>query len=168
MTPVIAFALFAVLAVPAAGQTTPPNLAGVWQGTLVNEPVKANAPKIDVTIEIGPMVTADNACTPWKTTYSESGVVRQVKDYKLCRGTGPDDLWMDEGGGVKLTARWIGDVLVSPFRVDNLLLVVETRLRGDVLEEEIFTIDDRPSGTGIQPLKPRSIQRLTLRRATAR
>ncbi|MEI6243886.1 MAG: hypothetical protein WCQ64_02470, partial [Acidobacteriota bacterium] len=77
-------------------------------------------------------------------------------------------LYTDEGGGVKLTTRWIGGVLVSPFRVDNLLLVVETRLRGDVLEEEIFTIDDQPQVKGVQPLKPRSIQRLTLRRVTAR
>jgi hypothetical protein len=153
-----------MLSVSLHAQAVPPNLAGTWKGSLVNLPEKPNAPKIDVTMDIGAPPTVDHACAPWKTTYSEGGVVRQVKDYQFCRGTGPDDLYTDEGGGVKLTARWIGDVLVSPFKVDNLLLIVETRLRGDTMEEEIFTIDDRPAVKGIQPMTPRSIQRLTLRR----
>jgi hypothetical protein len=153
------------LPLPLFAQATPPNLTGKWTGTLINLPLRSGAPKIDVTIEIGPMLAADHTCAPWKTTYSEGGVVKQVKDYQFCRGTGPDDLYTDEGGGVKLAARWVGDVLVSPFKVDNLLLIVETRLRGDVLEEEIFTIDDQPAIKGILPLKARSIQRLTLRRA---
>jgi len=164
-----AFLMAATFASSARAQTTVPNLTGTWVGTLVNEPAKAGAPTIDVTIEIGPMLTADNTCSPWKTTYREKGDIRQVKDYKLCRGAGPDDLTTDEGGGVKLTARWIGGVLVQPFKYDSLLLVVQTRLRGDILEEEIFTIDDLPAvPNGVQPLKPRSIQRLTLRRVTAR
>ena len=164
MMPLVVLVLTTALAAQASAQTTPPNLTGTWTGTLVNEPARASASRVDVMLEIGPMLTADNTCSAWKTTYSESGVVRQVKDYKLCRGSGPDDLYTDEGGGVRLTARWIGDVLVSPFRVDKVLLVAETRLRGDVLEEEILTIDDQPADKGIQPLKPRSIQRLTLRR----
>ena len=69
---------------------------------------------------------------------------------------------------MKLAARWIGNVLVSPFRIGSLLLVAETRLRDDVLEEEILTIDDRPTASGVESLKPRSIQRLTLRRSTPR
>ena len=159
----LSFVLVLLVAVLHA-QSGPPNLTGTWKGTLINLPEKPTAPRIDVTLEIGPMPATDHACSPWKTTYSEGGVVRQVKDYQFCRGTGPDDLYTDEGGGVKLSARWIGDVLVSPFTVDNLLLVVHTRLRGEVLEEEIITIDDQPAVKGIQPLKPRSIQRLTLRR----
>lgn len=154
--------------VPRVTAPSAPDLAGLWKGTLVNEPVRSNAPKIDVMLEIGPTLVADNTCTIWKTTYSEAGVVRQVKDYKLCRGAGPDDLYTDEGDGIKLAARWIGDVLVSPFRVDNLLLVVHTRLVGDTLTEEILTMDDVPQAKGVQSLKPRSIQRLTFTRATAR
>lgn len=156
------------LSTPVAVQSTPPDLTGLWKGTLVNEPARSGAPKIDVTLEVGPMPTSDHTCSPWKTTYSEAGVVRQVKDYQFCRGVGPDDLYTDEGGGVKLTARWIGGVLVSPFKVDKLLLIVETRLLGDTLVEEIFTIDDQPAITGVLPLKPRSIQRLTLTRVPAR
>jgi len=92
MMPLVVLALTTALAAQASAQTTPPNLTGTWTGTLVNEPARANASRVDVMLEIGP------------------------------------------------------------------------RLRGDVLEEEMLTIDDQPADKGIQPLKPRSIQRLTLRR----
>lgn len=138
--------------------------AGKWRGTLVNLPARANAPRVDVLMEIGGVPMADNTCTAWRTTYSEGGVVKGVKDYKLCRGKGADDLFVDEGNGIKLTARWIGDVLVTPFKYDNLLLITTNRLRRDVLEQEIITIDDQPAVKGVQPLKARSIQRIELRR----
>lgn len=112
------------------------------------------------------MPTTDHTCTMWKTTYSEGGVVKQVKDYTFCRGAGPDDLYTDEGGGVRLPARWIGDVLVTPFKVGQVLLVVQTRLRGNVLDEEILTVDDQPATTGVVPLTPRTIQRLTFTRTS--
>lgn len=165
MSPAVLVLLLAANLLPS--QSTP-NFSGVWRGTLVNEPRRANAPVVDVTLEMGPMPVSDNTCTTWKTTYSEAGAVRQVKDYKLCRGAGADDWYVDEGDGVKLTARWLGDVLVSPFRVDNLLLVVHTRLTGDMLVEEIITVDDQPKASGVQPLRPRSIQRLTLSRVPPR
>lgn len=148
-------------------QATPaalPDWSGTWRGTLVNYPQRPGAPVVEVTMEIGPFPAADNTCTPWKTTYAEGGTVKGVKDYKLCRGTGPDDLFIDEGDGVKLTARLIGDVLVSPFKYDNILLISQTRLRGDTLEEEILTADDQPAVKGVVALRPRAIQRLTLKR----
>jgi len=157
-------ALTVMLALAIAPAQTPPSLTGTWKGTLINLPLKPEAPRIDVTMEIGRMPAADHECTPWKTTYSEAGVVKQVKDYHLCRGVRADDLVIDEGGGVQLTVRWIGDVLVSPFKYGKVLLVTETRVRGDVLEEEIFTVDDQPATEGVVSLTPRSIQRLTLRR----
>ncbi len=137
---------------------------GTWRGTLVNLPPRPGATAVDVTLEIGPFPSADGACSAWRTTYSDQGVVRQVKDYRLCRGTGPDDLFVDEGDGIKLTARLLGDVLVSPFKYDTTLLVATTRLRGEILEEEILTVEDRPAVAGVQPLRPRGIQRLQLRR----
>jgi hypothetical protein len=140
------------------------NWAGTWRGTLTNLPPRAGSAPVDVTMEIGPFPAADNTCATWRTTYAEAGQARGVKDYRLCRGTGPDDLFIDEGDGVKLTARWIGDVLVSPFKYDNLLLVTEMRLRGDVLEEEILVVDDQPAAKGVVPLRPRSLQRIVLRR----
>lgn len=144
-----------------------PNWAGKWRGTLTNFPVRPDAKPIEVTVELGAFPTANNVCTTWRTTYAEGGVVRQVKDYRLCRGTGPEDLFIDEGNGVKLTARLIGEVLVSPFKYDNLLLISSLRLRGEVLEEEILTVDDKPATKGIQLLSPRGIQRLELRRLPA-
>lgn len=166
-----ACALMLVVSSVGLGQNKPqptptaiPDWSGTWRGALVNFPQRPGAPTVEVTMEIGPFPTADNTCTPWKTTYSEGGAVKAVKDYKLCRGTGPDDLFIDEGDGVKLTARLIGDVLVAPFKYDNLLLISQTRLRGDTLEEEILTVDDQPAIKGVVALRPRTIQRLTLRR----
>lgn len=168
MNRLIAILLFALsLPVAAHEQDSHSLFTGTWRGTLVNEPARPNAARIDVVREIGPMPAADHTCTMWKTTYSEGGVVKQVKDYTLCRGTGPNDLSIDEGGGVRLPARWIGDVLVTPFKVGQILLVVHTRLRGNVLDEEILTVDDQPATTGIVPLTPRTIQRLTFTRAAS-
>lgn len=137
---------------------------GKWTGKLTNVPVKPDAPQIEVTREIGPFPAADNTCSMFKTTYSEGGVVKQVKDYKLCRGNGSADLFVDEGNGIKLPAKILGDALVSPFKFDNLLLVSTMRLRGEVLEEEILTVDDKPATSGVQPMQAKGFQRLEFRR----
>ena len=139
---------------------------GKWSGKLTNLPVKPDAPLIEVTREIGAFPIADNTCSTWKTTYSEAGAVKQVKDYKLCRGTGSGDLYIDEGNGTKLPARVIGDALISPFKYDNILLISTMRMRGEVLEEEILTVDDKPATTGVQPMQAKGIQRLDFRRVT--
>lgn len=91
-------------------------------------------------------------------------MVRQIKDYQLCRADGPDTYWVDEGAGVRLDARWLDDVLVSVFKVDTLLLTVTTRVRGSTLEEEIVTAPDPDGGSGIRSLSAGGIQRLVLRR----
>ena len=136
---------------------------GKWTGKLVNVPAKPSAVQVDVEMEIGAFPTANNSCAPWRTTYSEAGAAKSVKDYKICRGTGPDDIYIDEGG-LKLTARVIGDALVAPFKSDNILLVSTMRLRGEVLEEEILTVDDKPAIMGVQPMQAKGIQRIELRR----
>jgi hypothetical protein len=87
-----------------------------------------------------------------------------VKDYRLCRGAGPEDLYVDEGGGVTLSARLLGDVLVSPFKYDNLLLVASTRVDGDRMVEEILSARDQPAIKGIVKLQATSLQRLTFQR----
>ena len=110
-------------------------------------PAKPGATPVEVTMEIGAFPMTDNACTTWKTTYSEGGEIKTVKDYKLCRGTGASDLYIDEGDGVRLPARVIGEALVSPFKSGDTLLVSTMKMRGDVLEQEILTVDDRPSPT---------------------
>jgi hypothetical protein len=161
-------ALCAALAVTmplrtAAAQSRP-DLAGTWRGTLVNYPTRPGAAPVDVTMEFGALPVADSTCVPWKTTYREQAVVRGVKDYRLCRGTGPDDYAVDEGGGVVLPARLLGDVLVSAFKTGPLLLVTHLRVQGDTLTEEIMTIDDRPAADGLVTMRPRAIQRLVLTR----
>ena len=137
---------------------------GKWIGTLVNLPAKPGAVPVDVVLEIGAFPATDNSCTPWKTTYSEGGVVKGVKDYKLCRGTAVTDLYIDESG-LRLPVRIIGDALVGPFKSSEILLVSTMRLRGEVLEEEILTVDDKPAiQNGVQPMVAKGIQRIELRR----
>lgn len=147
---------------------TPPSTSweGKWQGVLVNHPARPDAKRVDVTLEIGPMPTADNTCSPWRKTFVEEGSsTPQVKDYQLCRGQGEQDLYVDEGGGVKLTTRWLGEVLVSPYKYDTLLFMTTTRLRGDVLEDELIMANDRPVVPGgVQVMLPRLIQRTEFKR----
>lgn len=163
--PIAACAVALLLGSDAAGQSGDiAAWAGVWKGTLVNLPLRPDAAVVDVTMEIGTMPAADNTCTTWRTTYAETGTVRMVKDYRLCRGTGASDLSIDEGNGVRLKARWLGDVLVSPFKVGETLLVMTMRLRDGILEEEILTVVDQAAGAGVVALEPQGIQRLTFRR----
>ncbi len=148
----------------AQSAVTPPDWAGRWRGTLVNLPRRPNASGVQVEVELGALPTADQQCVPWKTTYTERDTVRAVKDYRLCRGTGPADLYVDEGGDVRLPAQLLGDVLVSAFKTGSILLTSLLRLRGDTLEEEIFTIADKPATDGLVTMTARSVQRLTLTR----
>lgn len=138
---------------------------GSWTGKLTNVPTKPDSATVEVTREIGAFPTSDGTCAIWKTTYSEAGAVKQVKDYKLCRGIGADDLFMDEGGGVKLAVKILGDALVVPFKSGNTLVVSTIKLRGEVLEEEILTVDDKPAASGVQSMQAKGIQRIELRRS---
>ena len=144
---------------PLAAQAVP-DLAGTWEGTLVNLPRRDGAPAVAVTIELGAIPTADGQCAPWKTTYREAGVVRGVKDYRICRGAGATDLFVDEGNNVRLRANLLGDVLVSAFKAGTILLVTNLRVRGDTLEEEIVTVTDAPATDSLVSLSARSVQRI--------
>ncbi|CAF3021304.1 unnamed protein product, partial [Rotaria sp. Silwood2] len=141
-----------------------PKWNGTWYGSLTNYPTRPESSPMDVLMEIGPHPTSDNTCGMWRNTYTQNGQVQQVKDYRLCRGQGADDLFFDEGNGITLDARWIGDVLVTPFKYDNTLLVSCTRLIGDILQEEILIIDDKPAIKGPLSMRARSIQRLDVKR----
>ena len=155
--------LAVLLAIVVPGVSTPlvaqplPDLAGTWEGTLVNLPSRVGAPTVAVTIELGAIPTATGQCAPWKTTYREAGVVRGVKDY---RGADAGELFVDEGNNVRLRATLLGDVLVSAFKVGSILLVTHLRVRGDTLEEEIVTIADAPATDSLVTLSARSVQRI--------
>ncbi len=144
---------------PLAAQALP-DLAGTWEGTLVNLPGRAGATPVAVTIELGALPTTDGGCVPWKTIYREAGVVRGVKDYRICRGTGAADLFVDEGNNVRLRTSLLGDVLVSAFKAGSILLVTHLRVRGDTLEEEIITITDTPATDSLVTMPARSVQRI--------
>ncbi|WP_396202688.1 hypothetical protein [Gemmatimonas sp.] len=149
---------------PVARAQAAPDIAGVWKGTLVNLPLRPNATPVQVTMELGAVPTADGQCVPWKTTYSERDTVRATKNYRLCRGTGAQSLYVDEGDGVTLQTSLLGDVLVSSFKAGRVLLVTHLRVRGDTLEEEIITAEDLPATEGVVTMRSRSIQRLQLTR----
>jgi hypothetical protein len=147
-----------------AQAATLPRFEGRWRGVLENFPERAGARRVEVEREIGAWPAADSSCSTFKTVYREGGVVRGEKNYRLCRGKGPDDLVVDEGDGVRLAARLLGGTLVSPFKYDSTLLVSSVTLRGDTMVEEILTVPDLPAGQGVVVLRPRGIQRLTFRR----
>lgn len=142
-----------------------PDWAGTWKGSLENHPAREGAKAVEVVMELGEFPVVDGACAVIRNRYFEGGVEKQVKDYKLCRGKGAEDLFVDEGGGLQLKARWMGGVLVTPFKYGKTLLVSTMRLWGEVLEEEILTVEDQAAVEGPLALRARGLQRLTLRRA---
>ena len=140
---------------------------GKWRGSLRDIPAKKDAPQIEVELEIGKIPTSDNTCAMWKTSFLEDAVVKQVKDYKFCRGTGIEDLFIDEGNGVKIPVKIIGDSLIATFKTAGMAFVSTMRLRGESLEQEILTIDDKVAGEGVSPLNAKGIQKLEVRRVPA-
>ena len=145
--------------------TPPTGWEGRWQGTLVNLPARANAKPVEVTLEVGPMPQADNTCSPWRKTFVEAGGTPLVKDYQLCRGQGPEDWYVDEGNGVKLPGRWLGEVFLSHYKYDALVFFTSVRLRGDVVEDELLMADDKPVvPQGVQSLPAKLLQRVEFKR----
>jgi hypothetical protein len=57
--------------------------------------------------------------------------------------------------------RWVGTLVDEPERPGAKAVGV---MRGETIEEEILTVDDRPAISGVLPLIARSIQRITLHR----
>jgi hypothetical protein len=137
---------------------------GTWKGTLTNFPASANAKPVDVIMEIGRFPTHDNQRSIWRTTYSEAGIVKAVKNYHLCRGQGSEDLFVDEGNAIKLKARFLGGELIAAFKYDKILLISTLRITGETLIDEIVTIEDKAAIEGVQPLVASAVQRLELKR----
>jgi hypothetical protein len=82
----------------------------------------------------------------------------------LCRRPSGDQLYVDEGGGVELSATLLDDRLVWTFKYANILLLVVTRVSDNVMEEDIYTARDKPATDGVLTLDTRSLQRLVLTR----
>jgi len=128
------------------GQT---NWTGTWQGVMEAYPEGEPGAGWNVTMEIGTYPMVDNSCTTWRSIFTEYGIVQGTKDNHLCRGYGAEDLFIKQGGGGTVGARWINDVLVSPFKYEGVFAVASMRIRGDILEEEIIITDDNPAEKGV-------------------
>jgi len=159
---IVAAALFMA---PSASLALDPSWTGTWRGVLQNLPGKPDAERIDVMFEAGKLPEREGECTTWRTRYLHGTETRHLKDYRLCRLAGEGEYTVDEGDGIKLPTRLLGDTLYSIFKFDDHLLTVITRKRGDMLEQEIISATDQPATKGVVTLHPRSIQRLTLYRA---
>jgi hypothetical protein len=142
-----------------------PDWAGRWRGELVNLPLRPGAAPVTVHAEIGPW-PAVGGCSTWRRSFESRDHPPVTKDYRLCHGPAAGNLHIDEGNGVRLASRLVGDTLVTPFKYGQLILLSSTRLRGEVLEEEIVTVDDKPAVEGPLALAARGIQRITLRRVS--
>ena len=153
------FLLLAVVPAPAQ------DWAGRWEGELVNYPRRESASPVPLVREIGELPRANGDCSTFKTTYSPPGQKVVVKDYRLCRGPGATEYYIDEGQGLRLKAQILGDTLLSTFKYQSILLISIMRLRGDTLEEDIYTATDQPATNGVLSLDTRSLQRLQFRRA---
>ncbi|MBY8823985.1 hypothetical protein [Sphingomonas colocasiae] len=159
---IVAAALFMA---PAAALALDPSWTGTWHGVLQNLPGRAGAERIDVTFEAGKLPEREGECATWRTRYLHGAELRHLKDYRLCRLAGEGEYTVDEGDGIKLPTRLLGDTLYSIFKFDTHLLTVITRKRGDMLEQEIISATDQPAGKGVVTLHPSSVQRTTLSRA---
>lgn len=144
-----------------------PDWSGRWVGKLENFPGRPGMPEVTVVRDIDGWPDKVGECRTWRTRYAEAGIEKGVKDYRLCLGAG-DRLYVDEGDGVTLDGKLLGDVLVSPFKYDQILLLALTRVSGDTMIEEIITAQDQPAIKGPLSLQARSLQRLTLKRQPAK
>jgi hypothetical protein len=141
------------------------NWTGTWHGVIEAYPEGEAGSGWNVTLEIGSYPMVDNSCTIWRSIFSEYGVVQGTKDYRFCRGYGVDDLYTDEGGGVTIGARWINNVLVSPFKYKDVFAISSMRMRGDILEEEIIITDDNPAKENVVvSVRPKSIHLMTMKK----
>ena len=149
--------------------TNATNWTGTWFGAMEAYPDGEAGNGWNVTLEIGLYPEADNSCTIWRSTFTEHGIVQTIKDYRFCRGCGADDLYIDEGGGVTIGARWIHDVLVSPFKYKGVYAVSMMRMRGIILEEEILITDDPPisSEDVVVSARPNSIHLMRMQKLSS-
>jgi len=159
------FATLGTLASHAQASASVPDWEGRWRGELVNLPQRPGAAPVTVDAEIGPWPAA-GTCSVWRRSFVSRDHPPVTKDYRLCHGPAQGELHVDEGNGIRLASRLVGDTLLTPFKYGQLILLSSTRLRGEVLEEEIVTVDDKPAVDGPLVLQARGIQRITLRRVS--
>ncbi|UJR18286.1 hypothetical protein I4U23_005189 [Adineta vaga] len=145
------------------GQT---NWTGTWHGVIQTYPSNEIGSGWNKTLEIGSYPMTDHSCTTLRGTMTENGIVQIKKDYRLCRGYGPDDLYIDEGTS-RLGVQWINDELVSPFKAHGVFVISRLRMRGNILEEKLITTDDTPAiKNKIVSVRARSVHLIKMTRVS--
>ncbi|CAF1617767.1 unnamed protein product, partial [Rotaria sp. Silwood1] len=129
-----------------ASGTVQTNWTGTWYGMTKAYPEGTLGTGWNVTFDVGPYPMVDNSCTAWRSIFKENGTITLTKNNRFCRGHGPDDLYIEDGGsGSKVAVQWIHNVLVSSFKYQGVFAVASMRMRGDILEEEIIISGDNPA-----------------------
>lgn len=141
-----------------------PDWSGTWRGMMHVYPTDAGPKDMEVTLELGPFPTVENNCTLWRSTYRQKDEIQVIKDYRLCRRNSDEDLFTDERNGIILDTQWISGVLITPYKYDNIFYIAMNRLRGDIFEEEIITVDDKNKTEGVQSLRTRVVYRIEMKR----
>lgn len=140
---------------------------GTWHGTIEAYPEGQVGDGWNKTLVLGPYPMSDETCTIMNETFVEHGIVKLIKDYRFCRGHGATDLYIDEGNGGKLAVQWISDVLVAPFKYNDLFTLSRIRMREDTLEEEIVITDDKPGADNVVvSMRAHSIHIIKMKRIT--
>ncbi len=140
------------------------------QGICLQDEIERRCRVVPTTVrmEIGPLPNTDRTCTTWRQHFIDSHYPPMTKDYRLCRGANVSDIYVDEGGGVKLLSRWAGEELLSYFSVAGQVLFTTQRIREDgAMIEEILTSSqpsEKPSLDGVESFMPGTVQRFGLRR----
>ncbi|CAF0840421.1 unnamed protein product [Adineta steineri] len=143
------------------------NWTGNWSGVIEAYPEGEMGAGWTKTLEIGDYPMANYSCTTLRGIMKENDTVRITKDYRLCRGRGADDLYIDQGDAT-LAVQWMNDVLVAPFKFNGVFAVSRLRMRGDILEEEIVITDDTPAVKNVLvSVRARSLHLIQMRRISA-
>lgn len=137
---------------------------GAWEGELQNFPIRPGAPVIKIRREVGSWPAKVGECADLRTIYSENGVEKGRKDYRLCLGATPDQFIVDEGNGVELKARLLDGKLVTTFKYGATILIAITRVQGEQMTEEIYSSADQPASDSIVTMPTRNLQLLTFHR----
>ncbi|UJR29453.1 hypothetical protein I4U23_010665 [Adineta vaga] len=141
-----------------------PDWSGTWRGIIRTDPIDAGPTNIELTLELGLFPTMENNCTKWYGTYRQNGTIQVIKDYKFCRKTTENDYFIDEQNGIILDAQWIGNALVSSYKVDGIFFIAIDRMRENILEEEIWTIEDKNTNENVKSLRTRVYYNIQMKR----
>lgn len=150
-----------------ASGLTETNWIGTWHGVIETYPEGQPGDGWHKTLVIGSYPTDDHTCTTWNGSFTQHGVTQLLKDYRFCRGNNATDLYIDVGDGTTLGVQRIDPIFITAFKSSGLYVISSLRMRGDTLEEEIITADDKPAdGKNLVSMGVHSIHHIQMKRIT--